>query len=444
MSKLINGFSKLTKSAKITWLSENYIDENHFNIEVIENSWYQNESIQKILEGFSENTISNFHLPFGLAPNFLINEKPYCIPMAIEESSVVAAAAAAAKYWLDRGGFHAKVIDTKKIGQVHFYWFGDAKKLKSSFNTLKTALLKDIEPLTANMVKRGGGVIDIELLDKTAEEPNYYQLFVTFETCNSMGANFINTILESFATTLTSYISNNENFIGKEKEVKIIMSILSNFTPECLVKAWVECPIEKLGTYNSMSANELADKFYTAVKIAKLDPYRATTHNKGIFNGIDAVVIATGNDFRAVEACGHTFAAKDGKYRSLSTCSLENNIFRFELEIPLALGTVGGLTKLHPMSQLALEILGNPSAQELMEIIAVVGLAQNFAAVRSLVTSGIQKGHMKMHLGNILQQLGATEMEKANCQSHFSDKVVSHSAVRDYLENSRLEINAKC
>lgn len=444
MSKLINGFSKLSKIAKIDWLSKNYIQDNHFNQNIISESWYQNEPVQKVLEGFSENTISNFHLPFGLAPNFLINGNPYCIPMAIEESSVVAAASAAAKYWLDRGGFHAKVVDTQKVGQVHFYWYGHSEKLIHHFQEIKSKLLDSTTHLTTNMVNRGGGILNIELLNKTAEEPNYYQLFVTFETCNSMGANFINTILESFAQSLSDFIANSSHFNSDEKEVKIIMSILSNYTPDCLAKAWVECNIEDLGSYNNMDANELAEKFYSAVKIAKLDPYRATTHNKGIFNGIDAVVIATGNDFRAVEACGHTYAARNGKYSSLSNCSIDNNIFRFELEIPLAIGTVGGLTKLHPMAQLALQILGNPSAKTLMEIIAVVGLAQNFAAVRSLVTSGIQKGHMKMHLGNILQQLGSTEAEKAACTEYFHNKVISHSAVRDFLVNSRQAIDAKC
>jgi hydroxymethylglutaryl-CoA reductase len=173
------------------------------------------------------------------------------------------------------------------------------------------------------------------------------------------------------------------------------------------------------------------------VRIARIDPYRATTHNKGIYNGIDAVVLATGNDFRAIEACGHTYASRDGQYRSLSTCSVRDGNFYFELKIPLALGTVGGLTALHPLAKRSLEILGHPSARELMCITAAVGLAQNFAAVRSLVTTGIQQGHMKMHLTNVLNHLGATEEEAAAAQHFFQNQTVSFSGVRAFLEEKR-------
>ena len=216
------------------------------------------------------------------------------------------------------------------------------------------------------------------------------------------------------------------------------MAILSNYTPDCTARAWVECPVAAFGDLNGASGSELAEKFNIAVRIARIDPYRATTHNKGIFNGIDAVAIATGNDFRAIEAGGHAYAARDGQYRSLSSCAIQNGNFRFELEIPLPLGTVGGLTSIHPLAKLSLEMLGNPSARELMMIIATMGLAQNFAAVRSLVTSGIQKGHMKMHLGNILAQLNATEPEAVAARNHFSDKTISFNSVREFLEASRL------
>jgi len=171
--------------------------------------------------------------------------------------------------------------------------------------------------------------------------------------------------------------------------------------------------------------------------LAHLDEYRAATHNKGIFNGVDAVVLATGNDFRAIEACGHTYAARNGTYRSLSYCSIEDGIFKFWLDLPLAVGTVGGLTSLHPMAKRSLELLGNPNSQELMEIIAATGLAQNFAALRSLVTTGIQKGHMKMHLQNILVSMNANEKEIHNAVEYFKEKVVSFSAVREFLEKLR-------
>jgi len=223
-----------------------------------------------------------------------------------------------------------------------------------------------------------------------------------------------------------------------EKDVEIILAILSNYTPDCLVKAWVSCPVEDLmDKKDGIDAQMLAEKFKTAINIAKIDPYRATTHNKGVFNGIDSVVLATGNDFRAIEACGHAYAGRDGQYRSLSNCSIKKGIFTFSLKLPIAIGTVGGLTTLHPMAKKSLELLGNPNAEELMKIIAVTGLAQNFGAVRSLITTGIQKGHMKMHLQNILMGFDATEEEIIKVNAHFTGHVISHSSVREYLESIR-------
>jgi hydroxymethylglutaryl-CoA reductase len=254
-----------------------------------------------------------------------------------------------------------------------------------------------------------------------------------------MGANFINSCLEEFGKSLVELVSEDERFKLQEQTLEIIMCILSNYTPECVVKVVVECPVDELGTFDNgkMNAREFAIRFAKAVRIAEIDPYRATTHNKGIMNGIDAVVIATGNDFRAIEACAHAYAARDGQYRSLSTCTIDNDIFNFSLTIPLALGTVGGLTTLHPLAKRSIELLGNPTASKLMEIIATVGLAQNFAAVRSLTTTGIQKGHMKMHLTNILASFQATDEEVESAKTHFEDKLVSVSGVRDYLSSIR-------
>ena len=437
--KTISGFSKLSKTGKIKWVVEHFFKDPEHVMHELKSWWHQDEEQQRLLDGFSENTISNFPMPFGIAPNFLINGRTYAVPMVIEESSVVAAASSAAKYWLDRGGFHAKVLGMKKLGQVHFSWAGDARKLESVFDELKTELRKDAAPITVNMEKRGGGVLDIELVNLTHLEPNYFQLKVTFDTQDSMGANFINSVLEEFARTLDRFISFHPIFDeNEERDVNIVMSILSNYTPECLVRAWVECPVADLGIFpGGYTAQSLAEKFAKAVRIARLDPHRAATHNKGIFNGIDAVVLATANDFRAVEACGHTYASRDGHYRSLSQCTVENGIFRFWLDIPLALGTVGGLTKLHPIAKHSLELLGHPSAEELMEIVACVGLAQNFAAVRSLVTTGIQQGHMKMHLANILNHLGANERESEKVMQHFEGKVVSFTGVREFLDEIR-------
>jgi hydroxymethylglutaryl-CoA reductase len=201
------------------------------------------------------------------------------------------------------------------------------------------------------------------------------------------------------------------------------------------VRAEVSCKIADLDIENPQ---KFAEKFYQAVKIAEIEPYRAVTHNKGIMNGIDAVVLATGNDFRAVEAGVHAYASRSGTYTSLSHCSIDDGIFKFWIEIPLALGTVGGLTALHPMSKISLEMLQNPSAKELMQIIAATGLAQNFAALRALTTKGIQHGHMKMHLQNILNQLGATKKEKNSLIDFFKNQTVSHAAVVNKFNEMRM------
>ena len=212
------------------------------------------------------------------------------------------------------------------------------------------------------------------------------------------------------------------------------MSSLSNYTPECRVKVWVECLIEELdGLGDGMSGLDFAKKFELAVKIAQIDPYRATTHNKGIYNGIDAVVIATGNDFRAIEACGHTWAAHNGRYSGLTTVDISKGKFCYTLEVPLSMGTIGGLTRLHPLARFSLELLGEPSAEKLMGIAAVAGLANNFGAIRSLITKGIQSGHMKMHLQNMLNFMGATDEEKKRAEVWFKDKTVSYKAVQEYL-----------
>lgn len=436
----VSGFSKLSKLGKIRWIAEHFFREPDTVIRELTSYWHHNEEEQRILDGFSENTISNFVLPYGVAPNFRINDRYYVVPMVIEESSVVAAASSAAKFWLERGGFRTEVLGTIKKGQVHFLWKGSREKLQAIFPELETRLRGDSSCHTANMEKRGGGVVAVRLIEMPQVEEGYYQLDVDFQTCDSMGANFINTVLESFAQTLTDFVESHPAFSLEERELRVIMSILSNYTPQCLVRAEVSCPVEELGEFpNGISAASFAEKFDLAVRIARQDPYRATTHNKGIFNGVDAVVIATGNDFRAVEACGHAFAARDGQYRSLSDCRVRDGRFHFWLDIPLALGTVGGLTALHPIARRSLELLGHPDAPTLMQITAAVGLAQNFAALRSLVTTGIQHGHMKMHLQNILQGMGASEKEQCAATVFFADKTVTYQGVREYLEKVRHE-----
>ncbi|KAA2219712.1 hydroxymethylglutaryl-CoA reductase, degradative [Maribacter flavus] len=437
MKKPIAGFSKLSKSEKIEWIAANYTQNPQELKKILESYWNSDSRLQQLHDEFIENTISNFYMPMGIAPNFLINDRLYAIPMAIEESSVVAAASKAAKFWEGRGGFRTTVLGTEKVGQVHFMYHGSTSKLLDFFKNIKTTLLSEAEHLTQSMQKRGGGIKDIVLKDKTSELPNYYQLHCTFETQDAMGANFINSCLEQFAETLKKEALAHPYFSEQEKQLEVVMSILSNYVPNCLVKAEVRCPIDQLNLTQDISPRDFAEKMVRAVEIAKVEPYRAVTHNKGIMNGIDAVVLATGNDFRAIEAGAHAYAAKDGTYSSLTHAKIEGDLFSFWIEIPLAVGTVGGLTKLHPLVKLNLEILQQPSAVELMQIMAVAGLAQNFAAVSSLVTTGIQKGHMKMHLMNILNQHNATDKEKEAILAHFKTHTVTHRGVLNSLENLR-------
>ncbi|WP_025741343.1 hydroxymethylglutaryl-CoA reductase, degradative [Aquimarina pacifica] len=437
MTPLVSGFSKLSKTDKIKWLVEHHFNNDQNAINVLTTYWNSDKKLQKLHDEFTENTISNYYLPFSIAPNFLINGKRYTLPMTIEESSVVAAASKAAKFWQNRGGFKAEVLSTVKVGQVHFSFTGDQKKLQAFVAASTAKLISSASHITNNMEKRGGGIVAIELRNKTDELDNYYQLHCTFETVDAMGANFINSCLEQFAKTLLVEAREYTDFTDQEKDIDIIMSILSNYVPDCLVKASVSCNISELPNTPQLSSYEYAEKFVRAIRIAEIEPYRAATHNKGIMNGIDAVVLATGNDFRAIEAGAHAYASRNGKYTSLTHAEIKNDIFTFSIKIPLAMGTVGGLTSLHPLVKLALQILEKPDAKKLMKITAVAGLAQNFAAINSLITTGIQQGHMKMHLMNILNQFDATEIEKKHLVNYFKTNTVTHSEVVTQIEKLR-------
>lgn len=435
MHQPVQGFSKLSKIQKVDWLLSNHLDDSDSARQVILQYWNEDEKLQELHDNFSENTITNFLLPLGLAPNFLINGELITIPMVIEESSVVAAASKAAKFWLSRGGFKTTIKGTTKSGQVHIKYDGLRSEMEAFYAFAKADILQSVEQINASMKSRGGGLQELRLVDKTEALSGYYQLHATFDTRDAMGANFINTMLEQVALAFKEKITEYQGFSIEPPEV--IMSILSNYVPECVVNVSVSCPVSKIGTINGVTGADFARKFAQAVEIATVEPYRAVTHNKGIMNGIDAVVLATGNDFRAVEAGVHAYAARNGQYRSLTKARVEDDIFTFEADFPLALGTVGGLTSLHPLARLSLQIMGSPTAQGLMSITAVCGLAQNFAALHSLVTTGIQSGHMKMHLTNMLEQIGATDDEKELLRQEFAHKTPSFSALKESLLKMR-------
>ena len=238
-TKLISGFSKLTKEEKIRLIAS-YTDDPEAAEASIKLFWNSHPEIQKQFDEFSENTLTNYYFPYGVVPNVMINGNMYIVPMVIEESSVIAAASKSAKYWASRGGFHSEVISTTKIGQVHFIFTGDFELLKSNFQHLRLLLLARSKQITANMEQRGGGVLGMELVDKTSDLEHYYQLKVSFDTRDSMGANFINSCLEEYAAGLRDYV--NDSGLFTPGSLQIIMSILSNYTPDCLVKTWVECP----------------------------------------------------------------------------------------------------------------------------------------------------------------------------------------------------------
>ncbi|SMO34058.1 3-hydroxy-3-methylglutaryl-coenzyme A reductase [Saccharicrinis carchari] len=430
---MIKGFSKFSQEQKVDTLAA------QFNLPVSFKETlrsHHHRELQGLYNQFAENTISNFYLPYNVAPGFVINKKEYAIPMVVEESSVVAAASKAAKFWSAHGGFSTKVLSVTKSGQLFFTTEWSFEELSALMPDITSALRCSVGEITHNMEKRGGGITGFKLTSESLVDEQTYCLMVSFETADSMGANFINTCLEKMGDALVTFlIQKNDN-----RHIEINMAILSNYTPECLVQCALSCPIEDLQAYSGVySPQDFALRFKKAVSLAKHNPSRAVTHNKGIMNGIDAVVLATGNDFRAIEAGVHAYASRAGAYASLTDIVLENDTFTYTLKLPLALGTVGGLTSLHPMAKLSLLLLDEPSASELMQIVAAAGMANNFSAVAALVTSGIQKGHMKMHLSNILAALNADPMECQKAKKYFSERDVSHSAVKLYLDAERLK-----
>ena len=423
---IIQGFSKLTQDEKINAIAlQLALPELSVSLK---RYWHPAE--QALFDKFSENTLTNYYLPLGIAPNFIINNQVYHVPMVTEESSVVAAASAAAKFWMGHGGFHATVLDVQKTGHVYFRWSGSRNSLLERWPALCEYLLSGIKPLLLSMENRGGGLRHLQLTENV-QLPEIFMVELAVDTVDAMGANYINTLLEHLAEQLSTFYALN---LSQDGELEIIMAILSNYTPECIVRCSVEAPFRAFDHLQpGITGKSIARKIHTAVTIAHSDINRAVTHNKGIMNGVDAVVIATGNDFRAVEAGAHAYAARRGSYASLSSSTIDNDIFRLNLEIPLAIGTVGGLTDLHPIARCSLNILENPRVKQLMIIVASAGLACHFAALRALVTKGIQHGHMKMHLSNILAQLGASEDQKQKAQIWFSENSVSYPAVREFL-----------
>jgi len=399
---IIQGFSKYAKPQRINALIQKYSFQEDL-AEWLSSFEATDETTRKIIDDLSENPISSFHLPFSIAPNFVVNGKNLFFPLVSEESSVVAALANAAGFWAHRGGFHAEVLGTEKKGQVHFKWKGNAEKLKLIFPEIKEKLLAGSAFLTAKMKERGGGISSIELKEMSPVLPGYFQLDAGFETCDAMGANFINSCLEQFGKSIQQFFQASENVSGDERNCEIIMAILSNYTPDSRVRAWVECPVaDLLDGKPVQECQQFAEKLEQAIRISQFDVSRAVTHNKGIFNGIDALALATGNDFRAIEACGHAFAARNGQYSGLTDVQIQDGKFHFSIELALAVGVVGGVTAVHPLAKLAMQILDNPSASELMMYLAQAISNPEPLKTNSFSTNGSTFDHCESKLINVL------------------------------------------
>jgi hydroxymethylglutaryl-CoA reductase len=352
---------------------------------------------QERAETMIENVIGRYSLPLAIGTNFLVNRRDYLIPMVIEEPSVVAAVSNAAKLFRQGGGFTASSDDPVMIGQIQVLDVPDMQRALAAIAAEKTALLAAVDSVSGSIVRRGGGARDLEarVFHDTPVGPMLV-LHLLVDTRDAMGANAINTAAEAIAPQVETLTGGRVN-----------LRILSNLADQRKARAEGVIPAAALAR-EDLSGEDVVRAIVEAGAFAEVDPYRATTHNKGVMNGIDAVVIATGNDWRAVEAGAHAYAACSGSYTSLTRWRQDDDgNLRGEIELPLAVGIVGGATRVHPTAQLALEILGVTSAQELAQVMAAVGLAQNLAAIRALATEGIQRGHMRMHARQLAIAAGA-------------------------------------
>jgi len=345
-----------------------------------------------IADRMIENVLGTFELPLGIAVNFLINGKDYLIPMAIEESSVVAAASNAAKIARVQGGFKVESTKPLMIGQMQLLGFDDVTDAAESIMKHKKELLKLANAQDKILIDLGGGAEDLEVRILDSPLGKMIVVHIIVNVLDAMGANAVNTMCEALAPML-------EELTGGHVRLKI----LSNLADKRLVKAKAVFDKDKMG------GEHVVDAFIESYTLASIDPYRAATHNKGIMNGIDALIIATGNDFRAIEAGAHVYAARNGQYTALSKYYKDKNgNLVGELEMPMAVGIIGGAANIHPKAKLCRKILGVKTAKELAEVVVSLGLAQNFAAVFALSTVGIQKGHMSLHAKNIAVMAGAT------------------------------------
>ena len=391
-------------------------------------SFEQDEQMSvTVADQLSENVVGTFSLPYSLVPEILVNGQEYTIPYVTEEPSVVAAASYASKIIKRAGGFTAQVHERQMIGQVALYQVANPEQVQEKIASKKAKLLELANQAYPSIVKRGGGARDLRV-EQIKGETDFLVVYLHVDTQEAMGANMLNTMLEALKPVLEE-LSQGQSLMG----------ILSNYATDSLVTASCRIAFRYLSRQKDQG-REIAEKIALASQFAQADPYRATTHNKGIFNGIDAILIATGNDWRAIEAGAHAFASRDGHYQGLSqwTLDLEREELVGEMTLPMPVATKGGSIGLNPRVALSHELLGNPSAKELAQIIVSIGLAQNFAALKALVSTGIQQGHMKLQAKSLALLAGASESEVAPLVERLiADKTFNLETAQRYLENLR-------
>ncbi len=423
MKKSWNGFSKKSTQERLELLKAQVL----ISLES-QSSLENNENLSlATADQLSENVVGTFSLPYSLVPELLVNGKEYTVPYVTEEPSVVAAASFASKIIKRGGGFTAQVHKRQMIGQVALYQVPDRSLATEIIISKKSNLLELANQAYPSIVKRGGGARDLHV-EQVTDEAEFLVVYLHVDTQEAMGANMLNTMLESLKPVLEE-LSQGQSLMG----------ILSNYATDSLVTANCRIAFRYLSRQKN-EAREIAEKMALASQFAQADPYRAATHNKGIFNALDAVLIATGNDWRAIEAGAHAYASHDGTYRGLSrwTIDLEKEELVGEMTLPMPVATKGGSIGLNPRVILSHELLGYPSAKELAQVIVSIGLAQNFAALKALVSTGIQHGHMKLQAKSLALLAGANEAEVAPLVDRLiAEKTFNLETAQRYLETLR-------
>ena len=423
MKRSWNGFSKKSYHERLELLKAQALlsPEKQTSLE-------QDEQVSlAVADQLSENVVGTFSLPYSIVPELLVNGQDYTVPYVTEEPSVVAAASYASKIIKRAGGFTAQVHERQMIGQVALYQVADPEQAQEKIASKKAELLELANQAYPSIVKRGGGARDLHV-EQIKGETDFLVVYLHVDTQEAMGANMLNTMLEALKPVLQE-LSQGQSLMG----------ILSNYATDSLVTASCRIAFRYLSPQRDQG-REIAEKITLASQFAQADPYRAATHNKGIFNGIDAILIATGNDWRAIEAGAHAFASRDGRYQGLSqwTLDMEREELVGEMTLPMPVATKGGSIGLNPRVALSHELLGNPSAKELAQIIVSIGLAQNFAALKALVSTGIQQGHMKLQAKSLALLAGASESEVAPLVERLiAEKTFNLETAQRYLENLR-------